>query len=269
MKRRRVVSREYKVMLRPAKFGGLETQLLGTAREFWRDFSRVSAGVVLDGRGTLENIEKRRLIVFLDTRAQHLKDGGYIFRVRRALKSGRPEVTLKFRHQDRFVAESRRMKSRRANASTKFEEDIKAPFVSLYSFSASGKVDKKGIPSNLDDVSRLFPDLTKRLGDVEGTHAVSEVNGFTASELVITGAHLRIGSSPKTEAECALIVWYDHKGSPTEPVAVEFSYRYGDAGGQYGGRTARRAFDVFQALQSDLQTWVDPNPRTKTAFVFG
>jgi len=269
MKRQKVISREYKVMLLPAKFGGSEKQLLKTAREFWRDFSNATSRAVLDADGTLENIEKRRLIGFLDTEAQHLKGGGYIFRVRRAVEGGQPEVTLKFRHNDRYVAESRRMKSRRVNAKAKFEEDIKAPFVSLYSFSATGKVGKTGIPSDLDEVSRLFPDLTKRLGEVEGSHAVREVNGFTASEFVITGASLRIGSSPKTEAESALIVWYDHNGSPAEPVAVEFSYRYGNADAQYGGRTARRAFDAFQALQTDLQAWVDPNPRTKTAFVFG
>jgi hypothetical protein len=85
-------------------------------------------------------------------------------------------------------------------------------------------VGRKGVPSNLGEVSRLFPDLAKRLGGIEGTHAVS---------------------------------------------AVEFSYRYGDRGGRYGGRTARRAFDIFQAIQRDLLAWVDPTPRTKTALVFG
>jgi hypothetical protein len=269
MKSQKIISREYKVMLRPDRFGGPEKQLLTAAREFWRDFARSTASVVLDADGTLKNIEKRRLVVFLDTGAQHLRDGGYIFRVRRALESGPPEVTLKFRHADRYVAESRRMKSRRGNTKEKFEEDIKAPFVSLYSFSVGGTVGRKGVPSNLGEVSRLFPDLAKRLGEIEGTHTVSAVKGFTASELVITGSSLRIGSSPKTVAECALIVWYDHSGSATEPVAVEFSYRYGDRGGRYGGRTARRAFDIFQAIQRDLLAWVDPTPRTKTAFVFG
>ena len=267
MKRQKVTSREYKVMLQPGRFGGSEKQLLKAAREFWRDFARSVAGVV-DPSGTLKSIEKRRLIVFLDTTAKDLKLGGYIFRVRRTLEGGQPEITLKFRHPDRYVAESRRMKSRRANTRSKFEEDIKAPFVSLYSFSASGKAGKTGIPSNLGQLLGAFPDLPKRVGPVEASKTLSEVKGFTARELVITGSSLRIGSSPETLAECALIVWYDHNGSPTEPGAVEFSYRYGDEGGRYGGRSARRAFDVFETLQRDLPTWVDPNPRTKTAFVF-
>ena len=36
-----------------------------------------------------------------------------------------------------------------------------------------------------------------------------------------------------------------------------------------GGNTAKRAFDIFETLQRELTEWVDPNPRTKTAFVYG
>jgi hypothetical protein len=119
----------------------------------------------------------------------------------------------------------------------------------------------------LDEVSHLFPDLSKRLGDVDGRLALRVVNDFTARELVITGATKRIGK--KIEIECALIVWYDRHGSATEPVAVEFSYRYGNAKGKYGNKVARRAFEIFERLQRELTGWVDPNPRTKTAFVYG
>ena len=184
-------------------------------------------------------------------------------------------MTLKFRHPDRYVAESRQMKSRRIQTVAKFEEDIKAPFVSLYSFSTSGNIGKKPVPSTLDDVSRLFPDLSKRLGEVDGRHRLGQVNGFTARELVITGATMTIGTKPKVECECALIVWYDQNASATAaaaaaaPVAVEFSYRYGDTKGRYDGKAAKRAADIFEMLQRELTDWVDPNPRTKTAFVYG
>ena len=49
---------------------------------------------------------------------------------------------------------------------------------------------------------------------------------------------------------------------------LELSYRYGDKDGEYGGGLTRRASEVFDALQSKLERWVDPNPMTKTAFVF-
>ena len=268
MKSRSVESREYKVMLQPTRFTGPEKKLLETSAEFWQDFAHTVGPFIREADGTLDTIEKRRLIVFLDTDDRRLNESGYIFRVRRALKSGVPEVTLKFRHPDRYVAEKRLMKSPRTRAKVTFEEDVKAPFVSLYSHSGTGKVGKKSVPSHLGEIARLFPDLAKRLGKENGKRPVNEVNGFTAREVVITGAALRIGSSLRSPVQCALIVWYDHKGSPTDPVAVEFSYRYGDQSGEYGGKTAKRAYDIFQALQKDFATWVDPNPRTKTAFVY-
>jgi hypothetical protein len=269
MKSRKVVSREYKVMLRAAKFAGTRTQMLAAARQLWDDFARAVEPLVFKSDGTLGTVDKQRLIVFLDSQAQHFHTGGYIFRVRRALNGDQPEVTLKFRHPDRYVAEGRQMKSRRIRAEIKFEEDIKAPFTSLYSFSTGGRVGRTGVPATLDDVSTLFPDLAKRLGGSDGGQALSEVNGFTARELVITGSVLRIGSTPKVKVECALIVWYDQNGAADAPVAVEFSYRYGNAAGRYSGKVARRAFDIFETLQKDLTAWIDPNPRTKTAFVYG
>jgi len=268
MKSRAVESREYKLMLQTPKFAGSERQLLATARGLWNDVSRAVGPVVLESEGTLEAIEKERLIVLLDTDAQHLRAGGYICRVRRRLEGDRPEVTLKFRHPDRYVAESRQMKSRRIRVTTKFEEDIKAPFVSLYSFSATGELGDAPVPSTLNDLMRLFPDLSKRLGDVDGRLSLSAVNGFTARELLVTGGTMRIGTKPKVDIECALIVWYDTKGSTTEPAAVEFSYRYCDAKGQYAGKVARRAFDMFETLQHELTEWTHPHPRTKTACVY-
>ena len=269
MNTRAVVSREYKVMLRAEKFAGTPKQLLGSARRLWTDFTRSVEPIVLETEGSLDKIAKQRLIVFLDSKAQHLRAGGYIFRVRRTLDGGQPEVTLKFRHPDRYIVEGRQMKSPRIRTKTKFEEDIKTPFVSLYSLSTRGRVGKKDIPASLDDVSRLFPDLSKRLRAVDGAAALSEVNGFTARELVITGPLLRIGMTPTIHVECALIVWYNEKGAANEPVAVEFSYRYGNAAGEYGGKVARRAFDMFATMQNDMTDWLDPNPRTKTAFVYG
>jgi hypothetical protein len=269
MKRRKVVSREYKVMLQAPRFAGTRRQLLDTARRLWDEFSRAAGPVIADARGTLDTIEKERLIVFLDSDAQHLRAAGYIFRVRRPLDGKPPEVTLKFRHPDRYVAESRQMKSARLRTETKFEEDIKAPFVSLYSFSSSGALGKTPVPATLADVSRLFPDLSKQLGQVDGRLTLSDVNNFAARELVITGATVKIGSKPKVECECALIIWYHQDGSATEPLAVEFSYRYGDEKGRYGGKAARRAFDAFETMQRELTGWIDPNPRTKTAFVYG
>jgi hypothetical protein len=256
-------------MLRPARFAGDEKTILKAAEAVWRDFAKSVTDVVLDTDGRLAQIHTRRLITFLDTTGQHLNRASYIFRERRDIESGEYEVTLKCRHPDRYVAQNRNMEaSDSGSARTKFEEDIKVPFASLYSFSTTLGVDEDRTFKKLGDVARLFPDTSERLDGFRNDGALTVVNGFTAHKLVIAGGKLRIGKSPKVSAECALIVGYDHNRRQTKPVAVELSYRYGDKDENYGGTMSRRAFDVFHALQTKLGKWVDPKPLTKTALVY-
>ena len=169
MKTRKVVSREYKLMLQAAKFAGPEQHLLAVAGELWEELVGAIAPFVVRADGSLDTISKQRLISFLDSKARHLWMGGYVLRLRRTLEGSRPEVTLKFRHPDRYVAESRQMKSRRIRATVKFEEDIKRPFVSLYGFSTCGRVGRKNVPDTLDAAYAFFPDLPKRVGKIDGS----------------------------------------------------------------------------------------------------
>ena len=265
----KVISREYKVMLRPQRFAGGEKTLRRTARAFWRDFGRA-----LDGGGAVEGdlgeLEAQRLICFLDTPAQRLNSGGYIFRERRALAGGEREVTLKFRHPDRHVAAARDMApDSGGKARTKFEEDIKAPFVSLYSFSTTLRVKDKKRFGELGDVVRVFSDVSGRLEGFAPDEPLAVVNGFTARELVLGGGALQLSRKRKATAECGLIVWYDNDRTHDKPCAVEFSYRYGDKRERYPGALSQRAYETFAVLQTALDSWVEPKPRTKTAFVYG
>jgi hypothetical protein len=269
MKTRKVVSREYKLMLQAAKFAGPDQHLLAVAGELWGELVGAIAPYVVRADGALDTISKQRLISFLDSKARHLWAGGYVLRLRRTLEGSRPEVTVKFRHPDRYVAASRQMKSRRIRATVKFEEDIKPPFVSLYGFSTCGRVGRKNVPDTVAAAYAFFPDLPKRVGKTDGDLKLRAVNGFTAREIVITGPILTIGTKPRVEIECALIVWYDHQKNTNAPVAVEFSFRYGSTSGRYSGKVARRAYNIFEALQHSLTEWLDPNSSTKTALVFG
>jgi hypothetical protein len=145
MERRTVMSREYKVMLRPNRFRGNEETLLEAARVLWHDFSTTvkKRKTVVDTGGDLTRIATRRLITFYDTRDRILNEARYIFRERRGLDGSDRDITLKFRHPDRYVAQDRNMDaSASTEARTKFEEDITAPFLSLYSFSTRLKIDR-------------------------------------------------------------------------------------------------------------------------------
>src|SRR5262245_51173452 len=268
MQQQKIVSREYKIMLRSKMFTGAEKALLGHAHALWCDVAGKVGPVALGAAGDLCRSKTERLISFHDTAKRWLNDACYVFRERRAENGSGREITLKFRHPDRFLAQAREMRANASDAKTKFEEDIKAPFVSLYSFSTTVAIDASAAFTKLRDVSRLFPDLTKRLDNAGDTELLHAVRKFTAREIVIDGATTQIGKTPHVDAEWALIVWYNAHGEEGKPVAVELSYRYGDKDGEYGGGVTRRAFDVFDTIQSKLKRWVDPNPMTKTAFVF-
>src|SRR5262245_14124734 len=154
MKRPRVVSREYKVMLRAKRFAGSERAMLKAADALWNDFSDGVDAVALGTKGTLDTIEGPRLITFYDTSKDHLNQHHYVFRERRRVGDGAREVTVKFRHPDRYVTEGRTMKARATGvtAKTKFEEDVKGPFKSLYSFSTTLPVAGGKAFSSLADV---------------------------------------------------------------------------------------------------------------------
>jgi hypothetical protein len=270
MKAETVISREYKIMLRSKVFAGGDQQLLQVASNFWHDFKQAIDKTVGDKDGNLAKINNRRTIEFYDTDDHRLNKNSYIFRKRVNLDTGGQEVTLKFRHPDRYLSQDRNMKAADSDiAKTKFEEDIKPAFVTLYSYSTTQKISDTTHLRTMKDVARLYPALSGEVDDYDEHADIEVINGFTAREVVVEGAKFRVGKEPKIESDCALIVWYDDRGDPKKPVVAEFSFRYGNKGGEYEKEVAHRSYTVFQILQEDLPTWIDPDSKTKTAFVFG
>jgi hypothetical protein len=262
-------SREYKVMLKSERFTGLEAGLLEQANDFWNAFKESIRDIVLDTDGNLNKIEKQRLVRFYDSASHSLQKNDYVFRERIDLNSYKREVTLKFRHPDRYISQDRDMAAANVeNGKTKFEEDIKLPFVTLYSFSTKQPISDSKLLNKMNDPGELYPDLKKRLKSYQGDELINIVRKFTAKELVIAGADLKIGKNPKVEAECALIVWYKESGEQDRPVVVEFSFKYESKGEKFDGETAQRAYDVFGRLKDKLTGWVDSGGPTKTAYVY-
>jgi hypothetical protein len=269
MKRQNVESREYKIMLRSTRFKGDAGALADRANDFFGELAHLAAPLTPGTEGRFEDDGKRRRVTFWDTGKQHLNEAGYICRHRENLENGSREVTLKFRHYDRHVSQDRNMTARGERAKTKFEEDIKKPFVSLYSFSTTVPVEDERPFRRLEDVARLFPGIEAGIRRHDRNERVAMVNDFTARELVLEGAKIKLAKMPKVHAGCALIVWYRGDRDSSQPVAVEFSFRYGDKDERYGGEPAARAFAVFAALQRDLDHWLSKTTLTKTALVYG
>ncbi|ELS04685.1 hypothetical protein Xen7305DRAFT_00044210 [Xenococcus sp. PCC 7305] len=274
MKNQKVTSREYKLMLKAKKFQGDEKELLQQVQKYWRIFSEAIAGIV-----TITNDEfaepEVRLVRFYDTKDQLLNSNSYVFRERSDANGKKREVTLKFRHRDRYVSQAREMKDQDGKTNKqKFEEDIKPPvFVSLYSFSNKLRIKGDKKLNKLNDPGRLFPDLPLRLGDAyDGDQKIAVVNGFTAYQIVLEGPSFQIDNETKLQCECALIVWYDGKPNK-KPVVAEFSFKYKDESKteKFSSVAALKAFEVFQLLQQapKLKKWFDPKGPTKTRFAYG
>ena len=268
----KVVSREYKAMLKASRFAGDDSRLLETAGRFWRAAGEAFADVVVDVGGDLSKIQAHRLIRFYDTPKRELNANAYIFRERADVDGKLREVTLKFRHPDRYLAQDCDLRAAEgADARTKFEEDIKPPFQSMFSHSTTQRIAPTKTLDTLKDVSRFYPGIRQELEHLEKDTPLEVVDKFTARELVIGGAAVQLGKSPKIPAECVLVIWYDH-ANPSKgesPVVVEFSFKYGDGREDYGGGAVRRAYETFNVLQHGLPDWVDKTSKTKTAFVYG
>ena len=163
-------------------------------------------------------------------------------------------------------------KGKGGEAETKFEEDVKPPFVSVFSYSTTVRVDPDQQFGRVDDVVDLFPGLADELTETGAEGALAVVRDFCAREVVLVGAVLLLGKRD-LEAECAMVMWHDGERDADDvaaaPMCVEFSFKYGDDEEDYRGTVSRDAYEVLQALHTNLQEWVHPEPRTKTAFVYG
>jgi hypothetical protein len=270
MNREKVISREYKLVLKTENFRGKETDLINNAKVFWATFTKIISPVIKNTAGNLDTINIKREIRFFDTENFTLHDKDYIFRERKSLSNYKKEITLKFRHPDRYVSQDRDMQSRNTGkAETKFEEDIKAPFLKLYSFSASRPITGKQEFKKINHIVKLYPGLAHQLNEKKGEEKLFIVNNLAIQEIVITGGELIISNDPLINAECALIIWYGSEAFEADPIIVEFSFRYGNKKEKYSGEVAQKAYDLFMLIQDGMKSWIDSKEATKTGFVYG
>ena len=192
-----------------------------------------------------------------------------MFRERIDVGPGEREVTLKFRHPDRYIAQDRNMDAmRKGKGKSKFEEDIKPKFRSLYSFSTKQRLPSSKNLKRLKDLVALYPDLENKLDEYEKDKSIAVVAGFTAYEAVLTGGKIRICADPKLDVSCAVIVWYHDDQSDNKPVVVEFSLNYQNKQENYTRKMAELPYKIFELLQDDLSSWTRPASITKTKYVY-
>ena len=283
-------SREYKLMLEPEHFsGGAPGQVAGRfARDQLGPAVRRSFGDEaadeLSEKGL--DLDERRSVRFWDTATCVLIDHGFALRERVDLdederpQSG-PEITLKFRSPDLFLAAAMRLDARAGanEVESKFEEDVGAfairtaagaaivatPRSSRSQFSRSTKqtVDRQAELRTLRDVDALYPkfddDLRLMVGEIDMSAALAPSPGYR--ELVYESSKLDVAKDVK--ASFALTIWYQGVGNHDRPALAEISFAYDTDDGAVSAEAARQGRELFLAMQ-DLD-WVDPGAPTKTA----
>lgn len=150
------------MLLSATRLEGDEAALLLAIERFWADVKAALSRSTSRRRARSAASRPDVWIRFFDTDAHALHaDNAYIVREREDMLTGEREVTLKFRHPDRYVASDRSMAAIAASdVKTKFEEDVKPPFVSVFSFSTTQPLESEAVCSvRVQDVAMLFPGL--------------------------------------------------------------------------------------------------------------
>jgi hypothetical protein len=279
----RLDSREYKLMLEPAKFSSAPQPAVD---QLWNSIKRAIADRLdRQNNGDVRHDgefkpKPERFVVFRDTGSCVLDANGYSLRERLRAGNGKRELTLKFRSPDIFLAAQSWIAN--AGEDVKFEEDIapltirtvtaageRATFAqpptmrSLFSQSATQEIDSGRAINSLPDLIALYRELgpaLRRVGVGGGELQAPLLPGQQFRERVFSGAEVDLGEN--ADAEFDISLWYGT--SPTEPELAELSFKYKLRKGDVAASTARRAMTLFTTLQQHLGDWASPAHETKT-----
>ena len=217
--------------------------------------------------------QKRRQVLFLDTKDFAIRKTGYVLRKRVKYKkknkklAKKMEYTLKFRSEDMVKSAKADISSTDYGAKSEFEEDMgySAESVDKFKrkFSKRNKIKTRDNPgSTIKDFAEIFPVL-KELGIPEQT-VLEPVNGITIDEWRVSPGILDFGSGLIAKADITL--WYDRSG---KPLIAEFSFdhKISDFDNQ-NEQATQKMFDFFLALRERLADRV-AKETTKTGFTYG
>lgn len=255
-----VTSREYKIVLKTAAFSDREK----AQKDLWLAVQAITNELQIQIKGFM-NERLVRKVKFFDTPNRDFNTQGYALRIRESMKNGQPERTkamLKFRSPDRVISGGVDVSSPLKTGMTKFEEDILTPFRSQYAKSTSVEIADSNWQT-IANITQVFPGINS-LG-LNPSTPVAVTNGFVATETVTRGAIIALG---KDEAAAAIVLWDVADAVGGDKLAIaELSFAYGNATGEFSSKSAIRAKNLFEKLQT-LTEWSDPNGTTKTKFAY-
>jgi len=283
-------SREYKLMLEPEHFSGaapedavsrfVRDQLEPALRRSFGD----EAADELAEKGL--EVDERRRVRFWDTDTCLLTETGFALRERVDLEedgrpASEPEITLKFRSADLFLAANTELEARGGakDVESKLEEDVGALAVraasgdaivavprssrSQFSRSTTQTIDRDAAPRALMAVDDLYPKFDNDLRLLAGASDLSAAltPGLDYHELVYESAMIDLEEDTKTRF--ALTIWYEGAANRDRPALAEISFSYDTDNGEVSAEVAKRSREMLLLMQ-DLD-WANPALPTKTA----
>lgn len=260
-----IKSHEYKLLLNTHLFEGDVSNQASKVSAYWDTLKNTVEKSTFKSETTGRlSLDKNRTVAFYDVKGScDLSNAGYSFRER--IQEEKREVTLKFISADQYVAREKNLKGKKKKAKSKFEEDISAPFIIVYSPSTTQKIGNDKNLNRMDDPIGLYPGLKDE--HLDPSLAIEKVNNLTINEYVYKNASVDLGS---LHAEFSLTLWYNDSVSSFQPMVVEISFKYEDEKRAVSNTAAVRAEELFTIMQEDvaLTTWNAPASLTKTATVY-
>jgi hypothetical protein len=276
-------AREYKLLLNPAKFGA--TLSKASANTFWHRSIEPISHLCLNGRHLVESAFDRlieRNLRFWDTHDCTLAASDFALRTRVDLSNGQAasnqhEITLKLRMADYFVVADARLDRSDGDKRPEFEEDIaplevepsdpnltialpaKPSIRSRYALTT--KRYRHWENCSEDRLRRLFPNLSGLLRRPLGGD-IQLLGGPRVHEFAAKGAKIRFDQD--ATGEFTLTLWQIGAMSDA-PAVAEVSFKCDTPDGKMPGKAARRALELFNALQTELGDYVNTSHSSKTS----
>lgn len=292
-------SREYKVMLKPERFGSPD-ELEKGARKFWKELSAretpgnpdqmIGETLGLPSKSSWDHKEKNgRPVAFYDTPSGLLYPADYV--IRRRGKGKDTKITVKKRSPDRVRAFNNHIstdeitddwasrlpddfepKEKDKPFDGKFEEDVKPTDDGRQRslFSRSVDLEGKGLKvvslDSINAVDEIFPEFAKGVGPIK-ERKLKRVGVAKVREHVLEfeGTLWFLGGKDAGGSAC-LVAWYE-KERPKRPCVVEFSYKHKGPEPRFREDVAVAAALLLQVLVG-MKRWRPKRPLTKTRWIY-
>jgi uncharacterized protein YjbK len=268
-------SRELKLILNPKRFQDLNNGI--------DKFQQIVKSQIESLGGTFDKEKdpkiKHRRTWYLDTENFELKSKNFFFRIREEEGDKEYDVTLKCRHEDRYISSNYDLSnSIKTDYEVKFEEDIIAPYVSKFSMSGKYKDNENPEINSIGELKSIFPGLHNH-GLKEGK--LKKVNNFEAKENSCKIGKFIFDNNDNSEKEdnqikTDLNLWY-LPDDERIPLIVEFTFDYSAKKRkndtdkllmeEFPFSLVQNAYEFYHALQDSRIVDLESS-KTKTCFVY-